>query len=277
MDNFILVNFDKNQYVTPYAFGEESSAKSILGSYQGILTAMCVLLSDGNGRGGGDLHSKHPLVGTWAGDRVGLVDDTVVAMDAIGGIPPSERIQDYLLKQGADISQQVLEAINEAERSYWVPGSLNVKMALPLTVQRTILDRYNALTQDRDAPNGPFYTITSRGQLFALLNQSTPHTAPAAVKKFNEGTSWLQRTLGVEPRGTCIAAKITDKSISLEIESRDKIKQILNFDFTSKENISATIFYQWLFPGFTVFGPVKLPGSAKLIGMIEAELKNKGE
>ena len=38
-------------------------------SSDSILTALSILLADGNGRGVGDLGSENPMVGHWAGDR----------------------------------------------------------------------------------------------------------------------------------------------------------------------------------------------------------------
>jgi hypothetical protein len=39
------------------------------------LSALAVLLADGNGRGGGDLHSENPIVGSWKFDRIVVAGD----------------------------------------------------------------------------------------------------------------------------------------------------------------------------------------------------------
>jgi hypothetical protein len=44
-------------------------------SGDGTMKALAVLLASGNGRGGGDLRSADPLVGSWAGDRIMVVGD----------------------------------------------------------------------------------------------------------------------------------------------------------------------------------------------------------
>lgn len=39
------------------------------------MLGLAVLLADGNGRGGGDLHSDNPIIGPWAGDRIVIAGD----------------------------------------------------------------------------------------------------------------------------------------------------------------------------------------------------------
>lgn len=42
---------------------------------KGMLQALAILLADGNGRGGGDLSSNNPLIGSWSGDEITIVGD----------------------------------------------------------------------------------------------------------------------------------------------------------------------------------------------------------
>ena len=39
------------------------------------MTGLATLLADGNGRGGGDLHSESPIIGSWRGDRIVVAGD----------------------------------------------------------------------------------------------------------------------------------------------------------------------------------------------------------
>jgi hypothetical protein len=63
-----IFNLDKNQKIHAEDFNV-STLNNILAS-TGVTAALAVLLSDGNGRGGGDLDSEKPVVGSWAGDRI---------------------------------------------------------------------------------------------------------------------------------------------------------------------------------------------------------------
>jgi hypothetical protein len=77
---FYCVNLDKKQYLHPHAFGDGLKLLEFGASACGTLTALAILLSDGNGRGCGDLHvpEDHPLVelvGSWCGDRIVVAGD----------------------------------------------------------------------------------------------------------------------------------------------------------------------------------------------------------
>ena len=107
-----IVNLDKKQYLNPHCFGDGLKLLEFGMSASGTLTALAILMSAGNGRGGGDFgnctvpsnggpvdHSAefvgeeggvfppkdirldtHPLVGSWAADRV------IIAGDYFGSI-----------------------------------------------------------------------------------------------------------------------------------------------------------------------------------------------
>jgi hypothetical protein len=70
-----IVNLDKKQYIKPHAFGDGAKLMEFAMSGEGTMAALAVLLSDGNGRGGGDIRSADPLVGSWAGDRIVITGD----------------------------------------------------------------------------------------------------------------------------------------------------------------------------------------------------------
>ena len=79
----------------------------------GSLTALAVLLSNGNGRGGGDLNSDNPIVGSWAGDPIVVAGD----YGDEGKFLPADK-QDTTLyavaaDEGKDISHLVLDALME--------------------------------------------------------------------------------------------------------------------------------------------------------------------
>jgi hypothetical protein len=72
---YLVVNIDKKQYLDPHRCGDGLKLLEFGCSANGTLTALAVLLADGNGRGGGDLRSQHPIIGTWAGDRIVVAGD----------------------------------------------------------------------------------------------------------------------------------------------------------------------------------------------------------
>lgn len=71
-----LINLDKNEAVVPHAVGDGLKLREW--SKGGMLTVLQLLLScaiKGGPRGGGDWDTEHPLVGSWAGDRIAIVGD----------------------------------------------------------------------------------------------------------------------------------------------------------------------------------------------------------
>jgi len=77
---YLTVNLDKRQYLHPHRFGEGLKLLEFGCSSEGTMTALALLLSDGNGRGSGDLRVKDGaeearLVGSWAGDRIVVCGD----------------------------------------------------------------------------------------------------------------------------------------------------------------------------------------------------------
>jgi len=72
---YLIVNIDKGQYLHPHKFGDGLKLTEFGNSAEGTLTGLAILLADGNGRGGGDLRSDDPIVGSWAGDRIVIAGD----------------------------------------------------------------------------------------------------------------------------------------------------------------------------------------------------------
>ena len=106
---YVIVNLDKGEFLNPHCFGDGIKLMEFGHSTDGTLLALTTLLSNGNGRGGGDIFSskyrraegrwfrerkrfdegkrkteprfpspeKHnnPLIGSWAGDRIVIAGD----------------------------------------------------------------------------------------------------------------------------------------------------------------------------------------------------------
>lgn len=72
---YMTVNLDKKEYLYPHKLGDGLKLMEFACSTLGTMTALALLLADGNGRGGGDMHSNSPLIGSWAGDRIVIAGD----------------------------------------------------------------------------------------------------------------------------------------------------------------------------------------------------------
>lgn len=72
---YVIANLDKKQYLHPHRFGDGLKLLEFGASGQGTMTGLAILLASGNGRGGGDLHSEDPIIGSWAGDRIVVTGD----------------------------------------------------------------------------------------------------------------------------------------------------------------------------------------------------------
>lgn len=73
-----LINLTKKQVIHPHRIGNGLKLHEQVGWPCSTSTALVMLLSasskDG-GRGGGDFRCGHPLVGSWAGDRIAFIGD----------------------------------------------------------------------------------------------------------------------------------------------------------------------------------------------------------
>jgi len=108
-----IVNVKKREYLNPHMFNEGMKLMEFGMSAGGTLTALAVLLSNGNGRGGGDLASTNEIVGSWAGDPIVIAGD----YGDEGKFLPADK-QDTTLytvaeEEGKDISHLVLDALME--------------------------------------------------------------------------------------------------------------------------------------------------------------------
>ena len=120
-----IVNMDKKQFLQPHKFDDGLKLMEFGCSSDGTMTALAVLLAcacKGGARGGGDIHSADPLVGSWAGDRIAIVGDYMRPEDLPGsetgtyddGTPMP--LYGLLGDDDAytDISKQILRVLHEA-------------------------------------------------------------------------------------------------------------------------------------------------------------------
>jgi hypothetical protein len=104
-----IVNIKKKQYITPHTFGDGSKLIEFSMSANGVLAGLAILLADGNGRGGGDLHSENDIVGSWAGDNIVVAGDYAEAGKFVK--EPEQNLYEVASSEGEDISIKVLDAL----------------------------------------------------------------------------------------------------------------------------------------------------------------------
>lgn len=104
-----IVNIKKKQYITPHTFGDGSKLMEFSMSANGVLAGLAILLADGNGRGGGDLHSENDIVGSWSGDNIVVAGD--YADEGKFVKEPDQTLYEVASSEGEDISIKVLDAL----------------------------------------------------------------------------------------------------------------------------------------------------------------------
>lgn len=101
------INIAKRQYLRPHATGDGAKLLEFGSSGSGTMMCLAVLLADGNGRGGGDLRSDSPLIGSWAGDPIVIAGDYA---DPGKFVPPEDLIAwRKLMAQNTEYMQYLRE------------------------------------------------------------------------------------------------------------------------------------------------------------------------
>jgi hypothetical protein len=104
-----IVNIKKKQYITPHTFGDGAKLMEFSMSANGVMAGLAILLADGNGRGGGDLNSDNPIVGSWAGDNIVVAGDYADTGKFVKEV--EENLYSVATNEGEDISIKVLETL----------------------------------------------------------------------------------------------------------------------------------------------------------------------
>lgn len=105
-----VVNITKREFITPHAFNDGLKLMEFGLSGKGTMSGLAILLASGNGRGGGDLNSDSPVVGSWAGDQIVIAgdygDEGLFVPDDFAG-----NLYQYAGENYRDISPMVWEAL----------------------------------------------------------------------------------------------------------------------------------------------------------------------
>jgi hypothetical protein len=123
---YYVANLDKRQYLYPHKLGDGMKLSEFGSNGCGTMLCLAALLADGNGHGGGDLPA-HPLIGSWAGDRIVIAGDYAEK----GRFVPAEcdqqqNLHRFAREAFADISWEIAEAVCQDRHfrqafvdSYW--------------------------------------------------------------------------------------------------------------------------------------------------------------
>lgn len=113
---YMICNLDKQQYLHPHHCGDGLKLLEFGCSMNGTMTCLAVLLASGNNRGGGDLRSDRPIIGSWAGDRIVVAGDYADA--ELFGLTGQDEDGDVMnayghadLPEWTDVSPQAMAAI----------------------------------------------------------------------------------------------------------------------------------------------------------------------
>lgn len=99
-----VYNVTKKQFLHAHRMDAGLKLMAQVGFDKSPSSALFLLLANSNGRGGGDA-SEHPLIGTWAGDRIVIQGDYAEAGDP--GFLSEQRLKKY-----TEISAQALEMLH---------------------------------------------------------------------------------------------------------------------------------------------------------------------
>jgi len=140
----------------------------------GSLTALAILLSNGNGRGGGDLNSANTIVGSWAGDPIVVAGD----YGDEGKFLPEDK-QDTTLyavaqEEGKDISHLVLDALMEDRwfREDFIKdwGHANIHDSY-YGEQTKVVEKWKAIDNPTSVPTANHHSVIgSKGDKYEVVD-----------------------------------------------------------------------------------------------------------
>lgn len=138
---YYVINIDKRQYLHPHRAGDGLKLLEFACSANSTMTCLAVLLADGNNRGGGDLRSDDPIVGSWAGDRIVISgdysDDLKFVDEATIAVYRDKRILD---EPGLDADKIAQEKPNLHQVADVLYEDITAKVLVALADDRWIRD-----------------------------------------------------------------------------------------------------------------------------------------
>jgi hypothetical protein len=106
-----VYNLTKREFIHAHQIGNGLKLMEQVGWHGATANALFVMLANSNGRGGGDLHSEHPLIGYWAGDQILVQGDYAEPGDR--SFVPEEELETF-----TNISAAVKELVDIIARDF---------------------------------------------------------------------------------------------------------------------------------------------------------------
>lgn len=229
MNRYLLVNFDRKEYLRPEAFGESSELKAVVQSYEGILMALTALLSDSNGRGGGDLHTEHALIGSWAGCRIALIDDVATNAELSEPGMESTPLQRQILALGKDVSRGIAQVLINGEGEYCTLSQLNPDSLMPMTEQRKLTDGGRKLLLKSEGRNQPLHSLEQPFEVLGVGMGLTPRSAKQRLQQ------------GIDKMAAFFAAPQRPTVLNISYEHGKKAVPDRRDSMTTKEGVTRLI------------------------------------
>lgn len=289
--SYLVVNISKKQFIRPAAFGEADDFQALINSYEGVMLGLVVLLADGNNRGGGDLRSDALIIGSWAGDRIVIVDEAFC--DASLSEPGMEAVplQEQLLQLGQDVSGEVIDAILEGEGDYSRLAKLNVRSVIPLVEQSKLQDAQAGAVLTEEGRAQPLMHLE---ELYYAFAAEMALSQKRCLANLQQGINQMASAFGraeryqVKSVATQTGVKIaTVQHMFARSGETKRMQGVVRADVTlaseTGEHVVSINFgesgttigqlYEALFPGIVFERPIELstsPEVAKLLSFLNA-------
>ena len=189
----LLVNVDKEEFVSPHRLGDGLKLLEQLGSQYGVPQAMHVLMCAAPcRRGGGDYeqpeHIREKVVGRWAGDRVVLIGDYAQSDD----LPPDFDAGALYEKCDGETFADITPAVAEA-----LEYLLDVLTAPALFTMKSPARPAVGLAASLRAPSFAGTPVLTTGPISTASPRMGPRCSPPSCRKgpprmtfFRPPTQW---------------------------------------------------------------------------------------
>jgi len=170
-----IINVKKREYINPLMFNNGMKLMEFGMSAGGTLTALAVLLADGNGRGGGDLNSENSIIGSWAGDPIVVAGDYADTGEFLPADKQDTNLYIVADNEGKDISHLVLDALMEDRwfRDEFIRNWPNSKFDSYYAEVNKVVEKWKAIQNGvpQPPPVAKHYPVRgSKGDLYDIVD-----------------------------------------------------------------------------------------------------------
>jgi len=135
MQDFLIVNIDRRQYLRPQAFGDGGGLLEFGTSGSGVMLGLAVLLASDSKKGAKELQSDHPIIGSWSGCRIAIAGsmstEIFTGLTGVEGkaLPIGPTLYEAAERLYVDISSAVVLALCEEPYERRALANRGVKLA----------------------------------------------------------------------------------------------------------------------------------------------------